>query len=211
MPPGGHPARAESMATLGRLAHERFVDDEVGRLLERLRPLEESLEYDSDDASLDPRHAPRLGEGAPRPDRAAHRDDPRCGAREPGLDRGARDERLREVPARARAQPRPQAALRRVLRVDGLAVHAAPRRLRAVHGDAGGRRGLRDDPAGARGARARGSGGRRELPRASPSTPRDEQEFGEQILATLGFEPARTGSTRRCIPSAPRSRGATSA
>jgi carboxypeptidase Taq len=52
MPPGGHPARAESMATLGRLAHERFVDDEVGRLLERLRPLEESLEYDSDDASL---------------------------------------------------------------------------------------------------------------------------------------------------------------
>ena len=52
MPPGGHPARAESMATLGRLAHERFVDDEVGRLVERLRPLEESLEYDSDDASL---------------------------------------------------------------------------------------------------------------------------------------------------------------
>ena len=32
--------------------HERFVDDETGRLLERLVPLEESLEYDSDDASL---------------------------------------------------------------------------------------------------------------------------------------------------------------
>jgi carboxypeptidase Taq len=52
MPPGGHPARAEALATLGRIAHERFTDDEVGRLLERLRPLEESLDYDSDDASL---------------------------------------------------------------------------------------------------------------------------------------------------------------
>jgi carboxypeptidase Taq len=52
MPPGGHPARAEALATLSRVVHEKFVDDEVGRLVERLRPLEESLEYDSDDASL---------------------------------------------------------------------------------------------------------------------------------------------------------------
>ena len=52
MPPGGHPARAEAVATLARVAHDRIVDDEIGRLLERLRPLEESLEYDSDDASL---------------------------------------------------------------------------------------------------------------------------------------------------------------
>ena len=52
MPAGGHPARAEAMATLGRITHQRFVDDEVGRLLERLGPLEESLDYDSDDASL---------------------------------------------------------------------------------------------------------------------------------------------------------------
>ena len=52
MPPGGHPARAEAMATVGRITHERFVDDEIGRLLDRLRPLEESLDYDSDDASL---------------------------------------------------------------------------------------------------------------------------------------------------------------
>ena len=52
MPPGGAPARAEAVATLGRIAHDRFVDDEIGSLLERLRPLEESLEYDSDDASL---------------------------------------------------------------------------------------------------------------------------------------------------------------
>ena len=52
MPPGGHPARAEALATLGRIAHERLVDDEVGRLLDRLAPLEESLDYDSDDASI---------------------------------------------------------------------------------------------------------------------------------------------------------------
>ena len=52
MPPGGHPARAEALATLSRVVHEKFVDEEVGRLLERLRPVEESLEYDSDDASL---------------------------------------------------------------------------------------------------------------------------------------------------------------
>jgi len=45
MPPGGHPARAEALATIGRIAHERFTDDEIGRLLERLRPLEESLDY----------------------------------------------------------------------------------------------------------------------------------------------------------------------
>jgi carboxypeptidase Taq len=52
MPPGGGPARAEALATVGRLAHEKFIDDEIGQLLDRLRPHEESLEYDSDDASL---------------------------------------------------------------------------------------------------------------------------------------------------------------
>ncbi len=52
MPPLGTPARADQLATLGRIAHERFTDPEVGRLLDRLAPLEESLPYDSDDASL---------------------------------------------------------------------------------------------------------------------------------------------------------------
>jgi carboxypeptidase Taq len=52
MPPRGTEARANQLATIGRLAHERFVDDEVGRLLDRLQPYGESLEYDSDDASL---------------------------------------------------------------------------------------------------------------------------------------------------------------
>jgi carboxypeptidase Taq len=52
MPPQGGAARAEALGTLGRISHELFVDDEIGALLERLRPYEESLEYDSDDASL---------------------------------------------------------------------------------------------------------------------------------------------------------------
>jgi carboxypeptidase Taq len=52
MPPAGGEARADQLATLRRIVHERFVDDEVGALLERLRPLEESQPYDSDDASL---------------------------------------------------------------------------------------------------------------------------------------------------------------
>jgi carboxypeptidase Taq len=52
MPPGGGPARAEAMATLGRIAHEKFTSDEIGVLLDKLRPLEESLDPESDDASL---------------------------------------------------------------------------------------------------------------------------------------------------------------
>jgi carboxypeptidase Taq len=52
MPPLGTAARANAVATLGRIVHDRFVDDEIGSLLERLRPYEESLEHDSDDASL---------------------------------------------------------------------------------------------------------------------------------------------------------------
>jgi carboxypeptidase Taq len=52
MPQQGHEARAEARATIGRISAERFSDDEIGRLLEKLRPHEESLEYDSDDASL---------------------------------------------------------------------------------------------------------------------------------------------------------------
>ncbi len=52
MPPLGTASRAESLATLGRIIHDRFTDPEIGRLLDRLAPLEESLPFDSDDASL---------------------------------------------------------------------------------------------------------------------------------------------------------------
>ncbi len=52
MPPLGNEARAEALGTIGRIAHDKFIDDEIGELLEKLRPYEESLPYDSDDASL---------------------------------------------------------------------------------------------------------------------------------------------------------------
>jgi len=52
MPPGGAPARARQIGTLQRLAHEKFTDAGLGQLLEELQPYEESLPYDSDEASL---------------------------------------------------------------------------------------------------------------------------------------------------------------
>jgi carboxypeptidase Taq len=52
MPPDGAATRAEQRATIGRAAHERLVSDELGRLLEELRGEEESLPYESDEASL---------------------------------------------------------------------------------------------------------------------------------------------------------------
>jgi carboxypeptidase Taq len=52
MAPRGAPVRAEQMATVGRLAHDKFTEAETGRLLDDLRSYEESLPYDSDEASL---------------------------------------------------------------------------------------------------------------------------------------------------------------
>ena len=52
MPPAGSDHRADHLSTLRRLSHELLIDDETGRLLDELRPLEDSLERDSDDASL---------------------------------------------------------------------------------------------------------------------------------------------------------------
>jgi carboxypeptidase Taq len=52
MPPGGAEARAEALATVSRLAQERFVTKEMEQLLEELRSVEESSDYDSFEASL---------------------------------------------------------------------------------------------------------------------------------------------------------------
>ena len=52
MPPGGATARGRQLATLSRLAHEKFTDPKIGKLLDDLQSYEESLPYDSDDASL---------------------------------------------------------------------------------------------------------------------------------------------------------------
>jgi carboxypeptidase Taq len=50
MPTGGAVARARQLAMLRRLAHERFVDPALGRLLDRLEPSTDKLP--ADDASL---------------------------------------------------------------------------------------------------------------------------------------------------------------
>lgn len=52
MPSGGAAVRAEQLATLGRLTHERFTSSEVGQLLDTLAGYEQSLPYESDEASL---------------------------------------------------------------------------------------------------------------------------------------------------------------
>jgi carboxypeptidase Taq len=52
MPKGGAKARGRAEATLSKLAHQKFTDPALGTLLEDVRPLEQSLPYDSDDASL---------------------------------------------------------------------------------------------------------------------------------------------------------------
>jgi len=52
MPAGGAPARGRQMSTLNRLAHEKFIDPEIGELLEAVRPLEDSAPHEDDTASL---------------------------------------------------------------------------------------------------------------------------------------------------------------
>jgi carboxypeptidase Taq len=52
MPRGAAAGRAEQLATLDRTQHECFVSEETGRLLEAARSYEESLDPESDDASL---------------------------------------------------------------------------------------------------------------------------------------------------------------
>ena len=52
MPPKAGELRAEQLGTLDRFSHELFIDDEIGAMLDELRAYEESLDQDSDEASL---------------------------------------------------------------------------------------------------------------------------------------------------------------
>jgi carboxypeptidase Taq len=52
MPPKAGPLRAEQLGTLDRFSHELFIDDEIGKLLDDVRGYEESLDSNSDEASL---------------------------------------------------------------------------------------------------------------------------------------------------------------
>ena len=52
MPPGGVVGRGNQLGTLSSLAHSKFISDEVGSLLEELKPYAETLDPESDDACL---------------------------------------------------------------------------------------------------------------------------------------------------------------
>jgi carboxypeptidase Taq len=52
MPPGGAEARGRQIATLGRLAHEKFINPEIGKLLDELQPILKEFPSDSTDAAL---------------------------------------------------------------------------------------------------------------------------------------------------------------
>ena len=52
MPPGGAAMRAEQLATIGRIIHQKFTSPEVGSLIDGLRSWGERQDYDSFEASL---------------------------------------------------------------------------------------------------------------------------------------------------------------
>jgi carboxypeptidase Taq len=52
MSPAGAPIRANQLATINRMTHELFVSDETGRLLDRATSEVETLDPDSDEASI---------------------------------------------------------------------------------------------------------------------------------------------------------------
>jgi carboxypeptidase Taq len=52
MPSGGAAIRAEQLATVGRIAHTKFISADIGRLLDDLRDFGEQHDYDSFEASL---------------------------------------------------------------------------------------------------------------------------------------------------------------
>jgi len=52
MPPGGVIARGNQIGTLSSLGHSKFVSEEVGKLLEDLKPYAESVDPESNDSCL---------------------------------------------------------------------------------------------------------------------------------------------------------------
>ena len=52
MPSGGAEDRGDTLSTLSDLAHQKITSPEMGQLLEDLRPLQASLDPDSDEARL---------------------------------------------------------------------------------------------------------------------------------------------------------------
>ena len=193
MPPRGGEVRAEQLGTLERLAHEALTSDDVGRLLEELRPYEESQPYDSDEASLIRTVTRREWEkSAPRPRGARGRDLALELARTAAVGGGAPELRLLDLPAGAAPQPRAPPALHRVLRRLRRAVRRPARRLRAGHEDGRGARGVRAAEGGAGAARRGGPRATAIGPRAARPFPIDRQkEFELKVVERFGFDRQR--------------------
>ncbi len=157
MPPLGTESRAESLATLGRIIHERFTDPESRSPARPARTARGLAAVRLGRREPDPRDAPRLGEGPSSADRASRRDDAGGGPGAPGLGRRPEGRRLRRLPPLPADERRAEAPLHRVLRAGRPPLHGAARRLRARDDDDGGARGVRDAPPSADGARPHGS------------------------------------------------------
>ena len=52
MPRGGTEVRGYQMATIGKIAHQKFTSEEVGKLLDELQPVVAEMDPDSDEARL---------------------------------------------------------------------------------------------------------------------------------------------------------------
>src|SRR5215211_1271497 len=52
MPPGGGEARADQLATLASVRHRMFASDEIGRMIEAVRPEVEALDPDAEPRNL---------------------------------------------------------------------------------------------------------------------------------------------------------------
>src|SRR5512140_3605732 len=52
MPAAGNEARGQQMATLGKIAQEKFISDEVGKLIDDLKQEFAGADPDSDDAAM---------------------------------------------------------------------------------------------------------------------------------------------------------------
>ena len=97
MPPGGAEARGRQMAMLGRIAHEKQTDPELGQLLDHAREVSTpTLPRGLRRGGADPRVARATTTVGEAPGRVRHRVQHAPRRVLPGLDRGAPGERLRE-------------------------------------------------------------------------------------------------------------------
>ena len=191
MPPGGAAVRAHQVSTLDRIAHQKFVSDTTGTLLDELADYEQQLDYDSDDASLI---------------RTARRDwekERRVPAELAAEMTGAAVEG-HDVWAKARAENdyelfRPvleravdlEATLRRLLRGLRRALRRSPRRLRARHEDGRGAPGLRRPEDRAHPADRRDRlGGRRRRLHGRPWPIEAQHAYSLKIIERFGYDPS---------------------